>query len=110
MDACGAGCVCGAGGLCVVLGVCKAGCVCGAGCNNDSHIKRRNLISSLCCKLSPMCVLKWSGRSHVKITCNTSSAYLLQPAVCDLVQRDSSATNFDGVEIAFVLVLFYWLK
>ena len=34
----------------------------------------------------------------------------MQPAVCHLVRRDSSAVTFDRVEIAFILALFYWLK
>ena len=28
---------------------------------------------------------------------------------CHLVRKDSSAIHFDGVEIAFILALFYWL-
>ena len=39
-----------------------------------------------------------------------SRAYQVQPAVCHLVRRDSSAVKFDRVEIAFILALFYWLK
>ena len=46
----------------------------------------------------------------MKITCNTSSAYHVQHAVCHLVRRDSSAIMFDRVEIAFILALLYWLK
>ena len=56
------------------------------------------------------CTLKWPGRNGVQITCNTSSAYHVQPAVCHLVRRDSSATKSDRVEIAFILALFCWLK
>ena len=46
--------------------------------------------------------LKWPGRNRVQITCNTSSAYHVQPAVCHLVRRDSSAIKFDRVDIAFI--------
>ena len=61
-------------------------------CNNngnDNRIERCNsrffsTISSLSHKLSPTCMLKWPGRNHVKIMCNTSSAYHMQPAVCHL--------------------------
>ena len=59
-------------------------------------------ISSLRRELSPACMLKWPGSNHVQITCNTSSAYLMQPAVCHFVQRDSSAILFDRVEITFI--------
>ena len=46
----------------------------------------------------------------MQITCNISSAYQVQPAVCHLVRRESSSITFDRVEIAFILALFYWLK
>ena len=68
-------------------------------------------ISSLRRELSPTRTLKWLGRKRVQITCNTSSAYHVQPAVCHLVRRDSSAIKFDRVEIALMLAfLFYRLK
>ena len=34
----------------------------------------------------------------------------MQHVVCHVVRRDSSAIKFVRVEIAFILVLFYWLK
>ena len=34
----------------------------------------------------------------------------MQPALCHLLRRDSSAFKYDRVEIAFILALFYWLK
>ena len=34
----------------------------------------------------------------------------MQLVVCHMVLRDSSAVKFDRVEIAFIWVLFYWLK
>ena len=82
--------------------------------NNDDHTERRNFrfffytLSSLRRELSPTRSLKWSGAivcksraTHpVSITCNK----------CHLVRRDSSAVEFDRVEIAFILALFYWLK
>ena len=43
------------------------------------------------------------GRNRVQITRNTLSAYHVQPAVCHVVRRDSSAMKFDRVEIAFIL-------
>ena len=57
--------------------------------------------SSLRHELSLTCTLKWPGRNRVQITCNTSSAYHVHPAVYHLVRRDSSAIKFDRVEIAF---------
>ena len=47
-----------------------------------------------------------SCANHVQVQCNTSSAYHMQPAVCHLVCRDSSAIRFDRVEIALILPLF----
>ena len=46
----------------------------------------------------------------MKITCDTSSAYHVQRVVFHLVRRDSSASKFDRVEIAFILALLYRLK
>ena len=54
-------------------------------------------ISSLRRELFPTRTLKWPGRSHVQITCNTSSAYHVQHVVCHVVRRDSSAIKFDRV-------------
>ena len=75
----------------------------------NNCIERHNLrfvtISSLCRKLSPARILKWPGRNHVQITCNTLSAYHVQPAVCHLVQRDGSAIKFDRDEIAVISAL-----
>ena len=67
-------------------------------------------VSSLRLELSPTGTFKWPGRNRVQITWNTSSAYHVQPAACHLARRDSSAIKFVGVEIAFILALFYWLK
>ena len=50
-------------------------------------------------------VLKWPGRNRVEITCNTSSAYHAQHVVSHVVQRDSSAIQFDRVEILSILAL-----
>ena len=38
-------------------------------------------MSSLRRELSPTRTLKWPGRNHVQITCNTSSAYHVQHVV-----------------------------
>ena len=46
----------------------------------------------------------------MQIMCNTLSAYSMQHTLCLLVQRNSSASKLDGVEIAFILALFYWLN
>ena len=82
--------------------------------NNNNRIERRNstffTISSLRHELSPTRTLKWPERNRVRVTCYTLSAYHVQPAVCHLVRRDSSAIKFDRVEIAIILALFYWLK
>ena len=59
--------------------------------------------------MSPTRTLKWPERSRVQITRNTSSAYHVQH-VCHVVRRGSSAIEFDRVEIAFILALFYCLK
>ena len=77
--------------------------------NNNNRTERGNsrfsTISSLRRELTPTRTLKWPGRDRVQITCNTSSAYHVQPAVCHLVRRDSSAIKSDRVEIAFILAL-----
>ena len=77
--------------------------------NNNNRIERRKsrffTISSLCHELSPTCTLNGPERDRVQITCNTSSAYHVQHAVCHMVRRDSSAIKFDRVEIAFILTL-----
>ena len=76
----------------------------------------RTTISSLRRELqSPHCVA--NCLQHVcssdpgPIVCNaranTPSAYHVQPAVCHVVRRDSSAIHFDRANI---LALFYWLK
>ena len=59
-------------------------------------------IRSLCRKLSPSRTLKWPGHNRVQITCNTLSAYHMQPALYDLVRKDSSAIKSDRVEITFI--------
>ena len=82
--------------------------------SNNNRIERRNLRflrSSNCDRNCRQHVPSSSpGHNGVQITCNTSSAYHVQPAVCHLVQRDSSAISFDRVEIAFILALFHWPK
>ena len=82
--------------------------------NNNNRIQRRYsrflTISSQCRELSPTRTLKWPGRNHVQITCNTSNAYHMQVSCTHLVRRDSSAIKFDRIEIAFIWALFYWLN
>ena len=77
--------------------------------NNNNGIQKRNsrffTISSLRRELSPTRTLKRPLRNRVQITCNTSSAYHVQHAVCHLVRRDSSAIEFDSVGIALILAL-----
>ena len=73
--------------------------------NNNSGIERCNLIisttSSVRCKLSPTCTLKWpwhkSCENHVQIMCNTLGAHHVQHVMCHLLQSDSSAIKFDRV-------------
>ena len=48
--------------------------------------------------------------NRVQITCNISGADRVQHVVCHEVRRDSPPIKFDGVEIAFILDLFHWLK
>ena len=67
-------------------------------------------ISSQRREQSPTRTFKWPGPHHVQITCDTSSTYHVQPAVCHFVRRDSSGIKFDRVELAFILALFYFLK
>ena len=82
--------------------------------HHHNCIERRSsrvvAITSLRRELSPTRTVKRPGRNRVQITCNTPSAYHMQPAVCHVVRRDSSASKFDRAEIAFMLALFYWLK
>ena len=78
--------------------------------NNNNRIERCNsrffTTSSLRRKLSPTRTLELPGTNRMQITCNTSSAYHVQHAVCHLVQRDSSAIKFDRAEITFILALY----
>ena len=46
----------------------------------------------------------------MQITCNTSSTYHVQHVMYHMVRRDSSAAEFDKVEITFILALFFGLK
>ena len=82
--------------------------------NNTDHIERRNsrffTISSLYCEVSPARTLKWPGRNHVQITCNTSGMHHVRHVLCHMVQRDSSTITFHNAEISFNLALCYWLK
>ena len=81
---------------------------------NNNCSERRNsrflTIFSLCRKLSSTSTLKWPMRSRVQIMCSTYSAHHMQHVMCHVVQRDSSAIKFDGVEITFILAVFYWLN
>ena len=43
----------------------------------------------------------------MQIMCNASSAYHMQHVVCHMVQRDSSATKFDKVDVTLILALFF---
>ena len=42
-------------------------------------------VSSVRRELSPTHTLKWPGRNHVQITCNTSGAHHVQHVVCRVV-------------------------
>ena len=45
------------------------------------------------------------------IVCNSRGVYHVQQhVVCHLVEGDSSPVKFDSAEIAFISVLFHWLK
>ena len=71
--------------------------------NNDNRIQRRNLrfftISSLHRQPSATPTLKWPGRNHVQITCNTSSAYHMQHVVLH-------ATWYEGTVLLLSLTEF----
>ena len=83
--------------------------------NNNDRIERhtsRFLQSPHCATscLQLISTFKWPGRKRAQVTCNTSSVYHVQHAVCHVVQRDSSAIKFDRAEIAIFSALSYWLK
>ena len=84
---------------------------------------------SACSSTEPVTPGVWHGRRYCTslwvtgftrlllllfVDCLTSQQHAsvchVQPAVCHLVRRDSSAVKFDRVEIAFILALLYWLK
>ena len=77
--------------------------------NNNNHNNNRTercnsrlfTISSLHCELSPTRTLKWPGRNHVQITCNTSSAYHVQHVVM-------RATWYEGTAQLSSLTDFKW--
>ena len=52
-------------------------------------------------ELSPTLMLKWPRRHRAQITCNVSSAYQVQHAVCHLVRRENSSIKFDGLKFVF---------
>ena len=54
----------------------------------------------------PNTMLKWCGRDHVKIACDTSGSNHVQHILQE-IQRDSSAIKF---KTAYVSALFHWLK
>ena len=58
------------------------------------HYSRFFTISSQRRKLSPTHTLKWTGRNHVQIMCNTSSAYHVQ--VSCYVPLGTRATWYEG--------------
>ena len=65
-------------------------------------------IPSLRHKLSPTRTLKWPGCNHVQIMCNTLTLIKRLSCAtccvtCHVVQKESSATKFDRVEIPFIL-------
>ena len=79
--------------------------------NNNNWFERRDsicfTISSLRCKLSPTCTLKWPGLNCVQIMCNTGTAHHMQHVVCHLVRRDSSAIKVESlnhIDFSFILL------
>ena len=74
--------------------------------NNNNRIERHNsrFVTAPHCaaNLSPTPMLLWLGCSCVQIMCSAWSAH-------HVVWKNSSAIEFDRVEIAFILALFYWL-
>ena len=78
--------------------------------NRLQNVRSRTVSKTYAREPSPTRTLKWPGCNRVQITCNTSSVYHVQHAVCHVARRDSSTIKFDRVEIAFILALFYWLK
>ena len=60
------------------------------------------------------CLQNVSSRGQGAIVCKLRATHLgtyhVQHVVCHVIQRHSSAVKFDKVKIAFILVLFYWLK
>ena len=83
--------------------------------NNNNNKTERCNSRFLPSPRSPASKIKWSGRNHVQITCNTKSHATpnhvqhierVSRATCrdtsHVVRRDSSAIKFDRVEIAFI--------
>ena len=97
--------------------------MCGVGAvrvndDNNSHIERRDSrfsqsphCAANCLQYAQMARPKsCANHAQQQITCNTSSSYHVQHVVYHVVRRNSSAIKLDKIEIAFILVLFYWLK
>ena len=82
--------------------------------NNDTERPKSRYVSQ-----SPLNAAKWlqhkptfklPGRDRVQITCIMSGDDLVQHGGCFLARRDSSAIEFDRVEIALILAFFPCLK
>ena len=91
--------------------------------NNNNSIQRRKsrffTISSLRRELSPTRTLKWPRRNRVQMTCNASSAYLVQHVVlratwyewtAQLLSLTELKSHLFELEIAFIWALFCWLN
>ena len=72
--------------------------------NNNTRIERCNsrFLQTAHCPVSCLQYAHSSGQG--------AGAYHVQDVVCHLVWKDSSASMFHRVEIAFILVLIYWLN
>ena len=81
--------------------------------NNNNCVERRNsrfcIISSLCCKLSQTCTLKWSRHNCVQVTCNTWSAYHVQHVVLRVMWYEGTAQLLSLTEFHSHLFELYFI-
>ena len=82
--------------------------------NNDNNsIQRRNsrffTIPSLRHEPSPTSTLKWPGHNHVQITCNTSSAYLMQYVMSHAKWCEGTAQLLNLTELKSHLFELYFI-
>ena len=65
--------------------------------------------SSLCRELSPTCKFKWSRRSHVQMTYNTSCAYHVQQVVLRAMWYEGTTKLLSSTEFKSLLFELYFI-